>query len=951
MSVEERVRALRHKLSGRLESPEASPIPAPSSSVTSTPLSTIPENERAKDNDRAVKRRIAQLEEAAAAKKAALASSNRLPSPAKVTTLVARFDPSRDLEESPSQGRGQGKDARAGTVEYKAVPVAKDVGQVTEEAPPSQKWTPTPDGKENNRVKKVLYREPPKLQDSRRPLSSLPGELFPTRKASHKPDKPEREVQRDDMAETGTEGLTLKLSDILRTPEDLEKIPALKAEIIRKKAGVDGQLMEGLKEQLEATQHGMGALGDGQRTLNQIKEEMLNIDRLCREAKGMIQDGALPNLELIARTQRNFAAVEKMKTDLETFNDRLTEVEQLLSIDDQDMENQPNLLPAHYELTKLRDIRDDAIDQIHRANDQSSETTLQDYFQKLDEVIEWFDDHIGTTCMQLIPLVQADNKGLVVRLAVVVAEEEKSDLKVKALQDASKDHKELAERFKSINTGPKQIRGYKEKFIKAIQLYAQQQFDSTEEAFHDDPEKLEKSFKWFFNDLYTVKQGMQKLMPKKWKIFKTYTDIYHRLMHDWLITFVDDPELRPPVMLAIVHWIEKYYNKMKKLGWQESDLQPHVLDNREADLVAEWRQLIVKTLEQWMDRMYVNDRKAFINRSAEALDNDGNGFFRTKTLGDMWRMLREQTNAAGASERTDVAEGVVDAMFRALKSRQATWEKLVDEETEKYKNAADLEGLQPLQDWIVAIANDQITCIDEDGATGEQGYLARFESDFEPFVSPKYMTTATAEVESIRGAYVDLAAHCMTRFVFLIFAVDCRSTLPDFFTQKWYPEYAMKRVMSTFEDYVGDYAAALQPSLLDIFVEEISDELLVRYLSSVRNKGVKFRRSDPFTDKFREDVSTAFEFFQKWPDAFRDTIRPRWRVVNYLVRLLESDKAAVVQVYEEFKKEFWDLQLSWVEAVLRSRDDFDRATLNAVKARAADIYVDRGTETVMAKVK
>ena len=57
------------------------------------------------------------------------------------------------------------------------------------------------------------------------------------------------------------------------------------------------------------------------------------------------------------------------------------------------------------------------------------------------------------------------------------------------------------------------------------------------------------------------------------------------------------------------------------------------------------------------------------------------------------------------------------------------------------------------------------------------------------------------------------------------------------------------------------------------------------------------------------------------------------------------------EVFAAFKMDYWDLQLSWVEAVLRARDDFDRGMLNAVKARAAQIDVVRGMETIMMKVK
>ena len=748
------------------------------------------------------------------------------------------------------------------------------------------------------------------------------------------------------MAEV--EGVSIKLAELLRHPEDLDKIPALKAEFMRKKAAVDSQLKLGLKEQLEITQSGMSSISESQRIVSQIKEEMMKIDKLCAESQNMIRD--FPNINVVSQIHRNFSQVETMKSHIDTFNDKLKDLEQLLLDDEQDLENQPNLLNVHYGLTQLRDIRDEAMDQIKRASDISLESTLQDYFIRLDEVVGIFDEHVGTACINLIPLVQSDNRSMVVRLALIIEEEEKSDMKVKAMQEAQKEYKELASKFKSINAGPKQLRGYKEKFLKAIEYYAKAQFDASEREFLEDSDRLEKSLKWYFNDLNTVKLGMVGLMPKKWKIFKTYTTIYHNLMHDWLIKLVDDDRSSPAHILSIIHWSEKYYTKMAKLGWSPADLQPQLLDDREAELVRDWRQLIINSVDEWMGRMFTTDKRSFLDRKPDTLDNDAHGYFRTNTLPDMWRMLREQTLVAGNSDRTDVTEGVLDEMFRALKRRQAYWQKLVDDESTKYKTGAgDPDGLQMLQDWLVAIANDQISCIDDNEATGQLGYFTRFQRDFEPLVTPAYLTIANNELDAIRDGYVDLGTHCIATFVSLIFSVDFRSIMSEFFTPKWYTEYGMKRITSTFEDYMGDYSEVLHSSMLDILVEELSDTLLVRYLLSVRNKGAKFRRSENFTAKFKDDVVTAWDFFKKFPEF--NSIKQKWKVVDYLVKLLEADKTGVATVYEAFKREHWDLQLSWVESVLRSRDDYDRGMLSSVKARAAAVYVERSTETIMSKVK
>ncbi|PHH76617.1 hypothetical protein CDD83_4235 [Cordyceps sp. RAO-2017] len=280
------------------------------------------------------------------------------------------------------------------------------------------------------------------------------------------------------------DGPVPKLADLLRHPDDLDKIPALKLEFSRKKGAVDGQLRGGLREQLETTQSGMTGLSDGQKTVQLIKDEMINIDRLCSESQTMIKDFA--SINLVSQAHRNFGAVEAMRKNLETFNERLTVVEDMLRQDDEDKENMPNLLPCHYELTQLRNIRDDAMEQIQRAEDPSLESTLEDYFARLDDTIDWFDEHVGILALNLISLVVNDNNGLVVRFAVVMEAEERSDERVLALQEALKDHEEMAARFRGITDGARKVRGYKGKFLQAIRLGAEQQFEQARDEFLDD---------------------------------------------------------------------------------------------------------------------------------------------------------------------------------------------------------------------------------------------------------------------------------------------------------------------------------------------------------------------------------------------------------------------------------------------------------------------------------
>lgn len=756
------------------------------------------------------------------------------------------------------------------------------------------------------------------------------------------------------------EPATVKLAELLRHPEDLDKIPALKAEFTRKKAAVDAQLRHGLREQLEVTQAGMNSITDGQRAVNLIKEEMMKIDKLCAEAQNMIHD--FPHINLVAQTHKNFEHVERMRRDIETFQQRLEKLEYLLGEDDEDPANQPNLLEVHYGLTQLREVRDTAIRQIKSSEDASTElidnlalegsgVTVQDLFARLDDVIEWFDKHIGEACINLIELVQAGNDGMVVRLALVIEEEEKSDRKAKALQDAQREYKDLASRFKSIATGSTELRGYKEKFIKSIEYVCKANFGEANEKFMEDPDKPDKAFKWYFNNLNTVKLGMQTLMPKKWKIFRTYTDIYHRHMHDWLLGLADDQNLGAPYLLGIINWVDKYYAKMQKLGFAEDELQPHVVDNRVPELVRSYRQLIIDRVEEWMTNIASTEKKQFSERDQSELSPNADGYLQTKTLGDMWAMLAQNIAVAGNSDRTDVAEGVIESMFRALTSRQRMWESLIDAERAKYAApGSSPEGASDFQEWLIAIANDQIICIYE-ADEAQSSFLGNFERDISPLVSQAYAPALTAQIETLRNNYVDLATSTVHIWCQIIFYTDFREVLKTFFTAEWYAERTMEQLTQTFADYLGDYERAIHHSLFDILIDQLAEELLVHYLSAVRNKGAKFRRSEPFQQKIRDDCATVFDFFNRYETG--PEIKEKWRIIQSFVSLLSEDKANVPIVYEQFKYACPDLQIGWVEAVLRARDDFERSMLNAVKAKAAEITFEPGQQfdTVMGKVK
>jgi hypothetical protein len=329
-------------------------------------------------------------------------------------------------------------------------------------------------------------------------------------------------------------------------------------------------------------------------------------------------------------------------------------------------------------------------------------------------------------------------------------------------------------------------------------------------------------------------------MPKKWKIMQTYTNIYHSQMHDFLVGLADDESLGPQYLLAVINWVDRYYAKMSKLGFSEEALEPHVIDNRGPELIRTYRQVIINAVDQFMDRINMGDRKSFLDQDRNAYETNPDGILQTRSLGDVWTMLSQNLSVAASSERADVAEGTIDAMIRAVTTRQRIWTQVIDDEKEKYvgpQPALDGEGVAVFQEWLIAIANDQIICIDDaDEASGRPSFVTLFEREATPLVTAQYATDRLApQLDELRNGYIDISSHCIQLFCQLIFLTDFRPILSKFFTAEWYARTDMASIIITFRDYLADYEDQVHRSLRDLLI----DSLGVRVFQAVRRAGLR----------------------------------------------------------------------------------------------------------------
>lgn len=431
-----------------------------------------------------------------------------------------------------------------------------------------------------------------------------------------------------------------------------------------------------------------------------------------------------------------------------------------------------------------------------------------------------------------------------------------------------------------------------------------------------------------------MKHEFNSLFPPKWNIVEVYLNIYHQMMHDFLKELIDGEDLDGEGLLTIIQWTAEYAKGMKSIGIKADTLKPHVVDNREAELLQEYTTLIVKKMEEWINNIIQVENREFVERP-ELQEGEG-GKMHMNHVTDMFTMINQQLQIALDSGKASVVAGVVEETVRVLKARQNQWESLVKAEVAKH-TAAVISGSddvpEGLFEYLNAVANDQIRSVN---------FVTGISEKITETLSKKYGQQVEAAFNDCLDGYIDLATAVLSQTVEMIFT-DLKPALKTIFTQEWYNgKGEMETIVATIRSYVVDLETQLDDELFPAIMLQLLERTCVTYLDAANNKGVKFRLPDAL-NLMKADVGTVYNYFIEYMP--KEEIRDVWHAVEFLMNLISGPKEELPQIHEKFKEQFWDLPWNWVETVLRAREDKSRDMIEFVKSKQS--YTPRGAEPTM----
>ncbi|XP_021893694.1 exocyst complex component SEC6-like [Carica papaya] len=184
----------------------------------------------------------------------------------------------------------------------------------------------------------------------------------------------------EDLGVEAKEAAVREVAKLLPLPELLQSISSIKADYITRQQANDAQLSTMVAEQVEQAQAGLESLSLSQKTINQLRENFISIEKLCQECQTLIENH--DQIKLLSNARNNLNTTLKDVEGMMSISVEAAEARDSLS-DDKEIVN------TYERLTALDGKRRFAL--AAAASHKEEVGRLREYFEDVDRTWETFE--------------------------------------------------------------------------------------------------------------------------------------------------------------------------------------------------------------------------------------------------------------------------------------------------------------------------------------------------------------------------------------------------------------------------------------------------------------------------------------------------------------------------------------------------------------------------------